>query len=374
MTVESATESTYFAPLVLKPKLVFSATCSAVEIFFQCDYFPGYVSFPDVKVEYLRITKISTALDGLCLRQFAPLAANISYCSLNSDVDPSSVAMLEPLFGWTTMALAEIRFSYTLGKKIRKRYFHVGTLDAVAAALKKCPGGPRISWYLNVEAGSARKERELVKLTALLQAGLPHTHEQGRLYVQNPLLADMPQLNCVEVWIRALIFKRVKPSAITALIRSVYEPAEAGRKWREVAGVRTPTLCRVSIQSNPIQLRPYPLYPSGALEPFRGLPRPIWAIAAPPRASAKRASSLGTRGSFRPCLTLVPRGALMVTLPELPAVALTIFGDRTPCREEIWYEQGKSQLDIQPEYTGVQRAGGKTGIDAEAVFQYREDI
>ncbi|KAJ7214864.1 hypothetical protein GGX14DRAFT_562894 [Mycena pura] len=200
-------------------------------------------AFSDAKVECLYIIRSSTAL--LRLRQFAPLAANVrrmwvtvdssydtfnftpemagcleylrvewplyempiypteplvalrtldlSYWSFSRDVDPSSVVIriLEPLFSCTTTALAEIRMSYILGKKIfRKHYFHAGTLEAVAAALEKCPGAPQISWYLSVEGRSARKERELVKFTALLQAGLPLIHAQGRLYVQNRAFAD----------------------------------------------------------------------------------------------------------------------------------------------------------------------------------------
>ncbi|KAJ7203858.1 hypothetical protein GGX14DRAFT_648106 [Mycena pura] len=203
-------------------------------------------TFPDAKVEYLHLTNSNSALDKLHLRQFAPLAANVrrmrvtvdslftkikftpemagrleylrvewppsplsetpidpteplvalrtldlSYCSLNRDVEPSSVTILEPLFSCTTAALAEIRFSYSLGKKIfRKHYFHAGTLQAVAAVLEICPGAPRISWCLSVEGNSARKERELAKFTALLQVGLPHIHEEGRLFVQNRAFAD----------------------------------------------------------------------------------------------------------------------------------------------------------------------------------------
>ncbi|KAJ7214797.1 hypothetical protein GGX14DRAFT_609429 [Mycena pura] len=206
-------------------------------------------AFSDVKVECLCITESSTALDKLRLPQFASLAANVrrmwitvdsgyptfkftpemagrleylrvewplpavhwlnappidpneplvalrtldlSYLPLNRDVEPSSVAILEPLFSCTTAALAEIRFSYSLGKKIfRKHYFHAGTLEAVAAALEKCSSAPRISWYISVEGRSTRKERELVKFTMLLQAGLPHVHEQGRLSVQNRAFAD----------------------------------------------------------------------------------------------------------------------------------------------------------------------------------------
>ncbi|KAJ7214880.1 hypothetical protein GGX14DRAFT_609607 [Mycena pura] len=159
--------------------------------------------FPDVKVEYLRITNSNTALDNLCRRQFAPLAANVRRMWITEDsrydtfkFTPEIAGRLEYLrVEWpsapTTAALVEIRFSYTLGKKIiRKCYFHAGTLEAVAVALEKCPGTPRISWYLSVEGGSARKERELVKFTALLQAGLPHIHKQGRLYVQNRAFAD----------------------------------------------------------------------------------------------------------------------------------------------------------------------------------------
>ncbi|KAJ7203798.1 hypothetical protein GGX14DRAFT_647959 [Mycena pura] len=201
-------------------------------------------TFSNAKVEYLHLTDSNSALNKLRLCQFAPLAANVrrmwatvdsrngkytpemagrleylrvewppspwsempidpteplvalrtldlSYCSLNREVEPSSVTILEPLFSCTTAALAEIRLSYALGKKIfRKHYFHAGTLKAIAAALEKCPGAPRISWCLSVEGKSARKERELAKFTALLQVGLPHIHEQGRLFVQNRAFAD----------------------------------------------------------------------------------------------------------------------------------------------------------------------------------------
>ncbi|KAJ7214798.1 hypothetical protein GGX14DRAFT_392062 [Mycena pura] len=206
-------------------------------------------AFPGVRAECLRISKSSSVFHKLCLRQLVPLAANVrrmwvtvdfvdsdyatfkftpemagrleylrlewhssrysatpmdpteplvalvaldlSYWFFNRDVHPSSVVILEPLFSCTTAALAEIRFSYSLGKKIfREHYFHAGTLEAVAAALEKCPGTPQIGWYLRVEGKSARKERRLVQFTMLLQAGLPRIHEQGRLYVQNHAFAD----------------------------------------------------------------------------------------------------------------------------------------------------------------------------------------
>ncbi|KAJ7214840.1 hypothetical protein GGX14DRAFT_609513 [Mycena pura] len=147
------------------------------------------------RLEYLRVECPLIPYHKILTDPTEPLVAlrilDLSYCSINSDVDPSAVAMLKPLFGWTTVALAEIRMSYTLGKRrFRKHYFHAGTLEAVAAALDKCPGAPQISWYLRVEGRSARRERELVNFTALLQARLPHLHEQGRLHVQNRAFAD----------------------------------------------------------------------------------------------------------------------------------------------------------------------------------------
>ncbi|KAJ7214844.1 hypothetical protein GGX14DRAFT_392110 [Mycena pura] len=188
-------------------------------------------AFPDVKVECLHISKsISVYLAPLAasVRRMwftvDPRILDLSYCSLNSDVDPPAVAMLKPLFGWTTVALTEIRMSYALGKRrFRKHYFHVGTLEAVAAALGKCPGAPRISWYLSVEGKSARKERELVNFTALLQARLPHLHEQGRLSVQNHI---MPQpLNT-----SSLNF-RLRPTLPADSPAGIYEKRPSGGKF-----------------------------------------------------------------------------------------------------------------------------------------------
>ncbi|KAJ7213196.1 hypothetical protein GGX14DRAFT_542529 [Mycena pura] len=197
--------------------------------------------YPDLKAEHLRLTRCSSALDTLRQGHFVPLTANVrrmwitmgtqnptfklapelaarleylrvdwpssyplekpmdptelfaalrtldlSPRSFDRDVEPCDVAIFAPLFSCTTAALAEIRFSYTLGSNVfRKYYLHADTLEAIAAALEKCPGTPRIRWYFSVDGRRSRKEYQLVKFTALLQAGLPHVHEQGRLYVQN---------------------------------------------------------------------------------------------------------------------------------------------------------------------------------------------
>ncbi|KAJ7193437.1 hypothetical protein GGX14DRAFT_701143 [Mycena pura] len=151
------------------------------------------------RLEYLRVEWPLLRLLERPMDPIQPLVAlrtlDLSYRFFDRDVEPSSVAILEPLFSCTTAALAEVRFAYTLGENdFGQHYFHVDTLAAAAAALDKCPGAhsdaPRIRWYLSVEGMRARKEHHLVQFTASLQAGLPHIHEQGRLYVQNRAFTD----------------------------------------------------------------------------------------------------------------------------------------------------------------------------------------
>ncbi|KAJ7193146.1 hypothetical protein GGX14DRAFT_593272 [Mycena pura] len=208
-----------------------------------CNWVLPQSEYPDVKAEHLRLTGCGMVLDALQQGPFAPLTANVrrmwttmgtynrtfkfapglaarleylrvdwpsapeqpmdptelfaalrtldlSPRSFDRDVKPAQVAIFAPLFSCTTTALAEIRFSYSLGKNVFRKYFHTDTLEAVAAALEKCPGTPRISWYISVEGSKSRREHQLMKFTALLQAGLPCVHEQGRLYVQNRAFAD----------------------------------------------------------------------------------------------------------------------------------------------------------------------------------------
>ncbi|KAJ7215873.1 hypothetical protein GGX14DRAFT_442407, partial [Mycena pura] len=147
------------------------------------------------RLEYLRIDWPSSypperPMDPTEL--FAALRTlDLSPRSFDRDIEPAHVAIFAPLFSCTTAALAEIRFSYTLGRSaVRKSSFHADTLEAVAAALEKCPGTPHIRWYFSVDGRTSRKEHQLVKFTALLQAGLPRVHEQGRLYVQKCAFAD----------------------------------------------------------------------------------------------------------------------------------------------------------------------------------------
>lgn len=138
---------------------------------------PAGLGFPETPIILTQPLVALTTLD-------------LSYGSFHKDIEPSCVAILEPLFSCTTVVLAEVRFSYVLGRNLfRKHYFNPGTLETIAAALEKCPGTPLIRWYLSVDGDSARRERQLVRFTASLQVGLPNIHHD-RLQVQNSMFAD----------------------------------------------------------------------------------------------------------------------------------------------------------------------------------------